>query len=112
MGIPVLVVDAPALVNDNGSASPATTYNTFALTSDAITVEESQIPRVLTEEKTGLDNLVLAIQSEWSYTIGFKGISYESATKNPTDSQLGTSSNWSKIFTSKKDLPGIMIESQ
>lgn len=110
LGKPVIVVDSPALINLNGSATD--TYNTFGLVEGAVTIEESVLPNVLIEDKTGLDNIVRAVQAEWSYTVGLKGISYESATKNPQDSDLLTSSNWAAVFTSKKDLPGIMIESQ
>jgi hypothetical protein len=107
LGKPVIVVDSEALIVDNGSAAP--NYHTFALVENALTIEESVLPKVLVEEKTGFANIVIAVQYEFNYTIGLKGISYESATKNPTDAQLGDSSNWQKTFTSRKDLPGIMI---
>lgn len=108
LGKPVIVVDSPALVNDNGS-DPAT-YNTFALVEGALDISESVEPNVIVERLSGRDNIVMALQYEFNYTVGLRGISYESATRNPTDAQLGLAAAWQKVYTSAKDLPGILIE--
>lgn len=109
LGKPVIVVDSPALVETDGVAVGIDAYKTFALVEGAVMLEESEQPRVLVEDKTGLDNLVRAVQYEAAFTVGLKGISYEGAGMNPTDAALATSGNWAKVYTSKKDLPGIQI---
>lgn len=109
LGIPVIIVDSDALVVDNGSAAPS--YLTFGLTEGAITVEESEERATLIERVGGLQNLVMRVQSEYAYTVGLKGISYASATMNPANSVLATGASWAIKHTSKKNLPGVMIES-
>lgn len=109
LGKPVIIVDSPALINDNGSA--ADSYNTFGLVPNAVTVEESEERSTLLETVGGLNNLVYRVQSEYAFTVKLKGISYTSATDNPSDATLATSAVWTKKHTSKKDLPGVMIES-
>lgn len=109
LGKPVIVVDSPALINDNGSA--ADSYNTFGLVPNAIVVEESEERSTLLETVGGLNNLVYRVQSEYAFTVKLKGLSYTSATDNPSNATLATSAVWTKKHTSKKDLPGVMIES-
>jgi len=110
LGKPVIVVDSPALVDvDALETGTVNAYRTFGLVEGAIVINESVMPDVMIENVTGRENLVRQIQAEWSYTIGIKGISYESTDKNPTDAQLADSARWNKVYTSKKDLPGIQI---
>lgn len=109
LGKPVIIVDSPALINPNGSA--ADSYNTFGLVPNAITVEESEERSTLVETVGGLNNLVYRVQSEYAFTVKLKGLSYTSATDNPSNATLATNAVWTKKHTSKKDLPGVMIES-
>ncbi len=114
MGIPVLVIDQPALFAAGSGTSVSTDdeYWTFGLTEDAAEVAQSEETSTFMEAKTLTENLTLVAQSEYAYNVKVKGLSYTSATPNPTDANLATSTSWTKIANSFKDLPGIAIKTR
>lgn len=107
LGRPVLVTDDTALIN---SAS-TNTYNTLGLTVNGIVVEESEPPTIATDLVTGYENLFYRLQAEYAMNMGVKGFKWDitNGGANPTDAALGTSSNWDKSVTSRKNLAGILI---
>jgi len=111
MGRLALVTDAPALTDANGSLTD--TFNTLGLVADAIILEESDPEYFVIDEVTGLENLAFRLQAEYSYTITIKGFKYNTgALRNPTDGTIGTSSSWTKVATSDKDLAGVRLVTQ
>jgi len=109
LGRPTVVVDAPALHDDNGSL--ADTYNVLGLVVDAVTAIESEDGGLTSQVVTGLENLVVRFQGEYAFNLMIKGFKWDTANggENPTDTALGTTTNWDKVATSDKDLAGVRI---
>lgn len=110
LGRPVVVIDSAALVT---STSAATTYHTLGLTPGAVKVTESEDRQIVSEIVTGLENLVLRIQGEYAFSLGLKGFAWDTTNGgvNPTDSAVGTGSNWDQVFSDTKALGGVVIDS-
>lgn len=110
---PVLVTDSEALRID-GSPNGDYQYFTLGLVPGAATLENSEEEIIHAELVTGLENLVVRMQGEFAYNLGMKGFQWDVANggANPTDTNVGTGSNWDKVATSYKDLAGIVIESK
>ena len=112
---PVLVTDDPALVVAEGSGSGLhNEYLTMGLVSGACTLHDSEGERIYFQQVTGAENLIWRAQGEYAFNVGMKGLAWDVANGgiNPTDTALGTGSNWDKIMASHKDLPGVMLRSK
>lgn len=112
---PVIVTDSDALTVAGGSGSGAyTDYFTLGLTANGIVLENTETERVVLDEVTGLENLVIRMQGEYAYNAGIKGFQWDIANggSNPNDTNLGTGSNWDPVVTSYKDYAGIIIQSR
>lgn len=109
LGKPVIVTDAPALWDLNGSA--ADTYNVLGLVDGAVTVTESEQEEIVSELVTGLENLVMRVQGEYAFNVGLRGFKWDVANggANPDDTALGTTSNWDKVATSDKHIAGVRL---
>jgi len=107
LGRPVILSDVSGLI-DSGSPDK---YHTLALTSNAITIEESEDSEFLSERVGGLDNLVLRLQTESAWTLGVKGYAWDIANggRNPTSATLNTATNWDKVASDDKSLAGSQI---
>lgn len=107
---PVIVVDCPALVVDNGEDPD--TYMTLGLTPGAVRVEESE-PRTLVHEMvTGIENISIRLQGEYAYNVGVRGCAWNvgDGGANPTTATLGTTTNWIKVASDAKRIAGVAIE--
>lgn len=102
LGRPVIVTDSPAL---DGS----TTWLSYGLTEEAITVVESEEREVVVEVSTGRENLVATLQGEYAYNVRVKGGAFNSATINPTDAQLIAAAQWDYNLDSVKAGPGVVL---
>lgn len=109
---PVIVTDSDALKVAGGSGSGAyTDYHILGLTANGLVVENTETERVVIDEVTGLENLVIRLQGEYAYNLGVKGYKYDTAVgANPNDTNLGTSTTWDKAVTDSKDVAGIIIQ--
>jgi hypothetical protein len=109
---PVIVTDSDSLKVAGGSGSGAyTDYHVLGLTRNGLVVENSEQERVVLEEVTGLENLVIRMQGEYAYNLGVRGYKYDTNVgANPTDANVGTSTTWDKAVTSDKDGAGIIIQ--
>ena len=109
LGKPTILSDSSALISLNEPSSSASdTYHVLGLTEDALQIIESEGKVAVLEMVTGLDNLVYRWQGEHAFNVGMRGFAY-SSTANPTDANLASSSNWSKIVTDNKDTLGVML---
>lgn len=111
LGRPVILSDISGLIN----TSPAPDqYHTLALTQGAITIEESEDSTFASEMVTGLDSLVLRLQTESAWSLGLKGFKYDIANggANPTGATLNTATNWDKVASDDKSLGGAQIITQ
>lgn len=105
LGLPALVTDSDALIN---SGSPDT-YNTLALTPNALAALQDGEPTESDGINRGNENLEFEIQGEHDFTAKVKGHDYTSSTVNPDDTALGTQGNWNRVMDSVKDGPGAML---
>lgn len=107
-GRPVVVTDSSALFT---TTSAGTTYHVLGLTENAVIVEESEERQIASDLITGLENLVMRIQGEYAFNLGVKGFAWDSTNgaANPTDSAVGTASNWDKVATDNKQLAGVRL---
>jgi len=112
LGRPVIVTDSSALTDANGSATD--TYNVLGLVGGAGTVKETEPDNVAFDLVTGLDNLVYRYQGEYAYNVGVKGFQWDTSNGgvNPTDTSVGTATNWDKVANSYKDCAGVRIKVQ
>lgn len=114
LGKPILVTDSPSLVKVTGSGSTAvTSYVTLGLTAGGVVLENSEQEEVIVQPVTGNENLSMRLQGEFAYNLGVKGFKWDitSGAANPTDSALGTGTNWDTCRSSFKDFAGIAITS-
>jgi len=112
---PVIVTDSSALTVAGGSGSGAfTDYYCLGLTAQGVVIENSENERVVTDVVTGLENLVVRLQGEYAYNAGIKGFKWDTANGgvNPSDTALGTGTNWDAAKTSFKDFAGIVVKSR
>lgn len=111
---PVIVTDSDALTVTGGAGSTAyTDYHTLGLTVQGIAIENSETERVVLDEITGLENLVVRLQGEYAYNAGIKGFRWNTVSgANPNDTALGTGTNWVKAVTSDKSIAGVLVKSR
>lgn len=109
MGKPFIVTDSPALTNTGGGTT-GDSYYILGLKAGGLTIEESESQTLLSELVGGKENIVGRLQSDLSYTVKLAGMRWDTAIENPTDAQIGTGANWTKVATSHKNLAGVLIE--
>ncbi|BCD59628.1 MULTISPECIES: major capsid protein [unclassified Nitratiruptor] len=78
-------------VNENG-------YYTLGLTPGAITIDESEVVKILSDLDITQENAGYRFKAEGAYTIKVKGFSYNKAQGiNPSDSVLGSTASWTLV---------------
>lgn len=109
-GRPIIITDAPSLINDDVPV----TYYTLGLTPAAIVIDQTDDFTSNVDTDNGSENIKRTVQSEWSFELGLKGYAWDKTNggKSPNDAALAVSTNWDRIVTSHKDLGGIVIETQ
>lgn len=109
-GRPIVITDAPSLINDDVPV----TYYTLGLTPAAIVVDQTDDFTSNVETSNGNENIKRTVQSEWSFELGLKGYAWDKTNggKSPNDAALAVSTNWDRIVTSHKDLGGVVVETQ
>ncbi|MAM60854.1 major capsid protein [Maritimibacter sp. UBA3975] len=115
LGRPIIVTDSDSLIVNAGSGSAATTdYYTLGLTPGGLMVEDTEEEYILLDEVSGKEQILMRMQGEFGYNLGLKGFQWDVSNggKNPTDSAVGTGSNWDKVYNDDKDLAGIVIQSR
>jgi hypothetical protein len=105
-----VVSDSPALL----TAGTPNVYTTLGLVPGAIRIDQNDDFTDNIATQNGKENIIRSYQAEWSYNVGILGFTWDKTNggKSPTDSALGTSTNWDKIYTSTKDMAGVVIKSQ
>jgi hypothetical protein len=113
LGRPVVITDSPSLTNLDASGN-ITSYNTLVLSAGAGTLTESEERDVELQRVTGLANLVNRLQGEHAFNLAVKGCAWDitNGGKNPSNTALGTSSNWDKVVNDNKQMPGVLIKTQ
>lgn len=108
-GRPVIMTDSPALVEDD-----PTIYRTLGMVPGAIVVGQNNDLFQNVDTSNGNENIGRTIQSEWTFNLGLKGYSWNkgSGGASPNDAAIGSSANWERFATSKKDLAGVLVRTQ
>lgn len=111
LGKPTIITDSSALISLNEpSSGAADTYHVLGLTAEAIQIKESEEKDAILDPVSGLENLVIRWQGEYAFNIGLRGYKYKTGSgTNPTDTTLGSSSNWEQIVTDDKDCLGVIL---
>lgn len=109
-GRPIIITDAPSLVNDG----TPDTYYTLGLTPAAIVVDQNDDFTSNVDTDNGNENIKRTVQSEWSFELGLKGYAWDKTNggKSPNDAALAMATNWDRIVASHKDTGGVIIETQ
>ncbi len=110
MGKPVIVTDSPSLIDVNASADDD--YWILGLVQNAVVIQESAQAGVLSDVVLGKENITGRIQGEFALNLGIKGMAWDTSNggANPTDAKIATTTNWDKVVTSDKELPGVAIK--
>lgn len=100
-----IVTDAPSLIADAGA-----TAKVLTLVNGAARVGSSDLPRTVIEEKTGKIRLETIWQTEYDFTIGQKGYSWDEANggSSPSDAALETGTNWDIVANDIKHTAGVL----
>lgn len=108
-GRPFIITDSSALIDTTPNPD---TYHVLGLVPGAVVVEQNNDFLANQETSNGDENIIRSWQAEWSYNVGIKGYAWDKTNggKSPTDSALGTSTNWDKYATSDKDGPGVILK--
>ena len=100
-----IVSDVPALFDATGGAS---LQSVLGLTVGALALKTS--PLIMkAQDVLGKENLKVIMQGEYDFTMGIKGYQFKDGVKSPTDAQLTTAANWTRIATSVKDTAGVQV---
>jgi hypothetical protein len=107
-GRSLVMTDSPNLTSlDGGTAN----YATLGLVSGAVDVSQNNDFQDNTLAVNGNENIQRTYQAEWSYNLRIMGFQWDKTNggKSPNNASIGSSANWDRIATSKKDLAGVLI---
>lgn len=110
LGKRVVVTDAPAL-----RETPATSTNDIKILSLAqggIVVHDAGDLITNIETSNGSQRIKTTMQADYTFGLGLKGYAWSTSVKSPTDAELATGSNWTKIATSVKHTAGVLTLGQ
>ena len=105
MGRRFIVSDIPALFDATGGA---TLQSCLGLTTGALALQTSPLIMKAVDVLGG-ENVKALMQGEYDFTLGVKGYQFKDGVKSPTDVQIATAANWTRIATSVKDTAGVQV---
>jgi hypothetical protein len=108
LGRPVLITDSVSLFS---GASPQSPVKVLGLREGAITLKNSEPPDMVISDVTDIEQLSIRVHGEFAFTVKLMGYKWDIANggANPTDTVLGTASNWDQASTSFKSLAGVIM---
>jgi hypothetical protein len=110
LGKRVVVTDAPAL-----RETPATATNDIkilSLAAGGIVVHDAGDLLTNIETTNGSQRIKTTMQADYTFGLGLKGYAWSTSISSPTDAELTTGSNWTKIATSVKHTAGVVTLGQ
>ena len=110
LGKRIVVTDAPAL-----RETPATSTNdikVLSLVQGGIVVHDAGDLVTNIETSNGSQRIKTTMQADYTFGLGLKGYTWSTSVASPTDAELATGSNWTKIATSVKHTAGVLTLSQ
>lgn len=105
LGKIVVVTDAPALYE---AASPINFEKVLSLVPGALVVHDAGNLISNIETTNGKERIETTFQADYDFGLGLKGYAWNTSVKSPTNAELATGSNWTKIATSIKDTAGTL----
>lgn len=106
-----VMTDSPALYAADAGGVGIDHYTSLGLVNGGVTVEDNDDYYGTVQEQTGDENILRTFQAEYTFNLGIKGYSWNTALKSPNDAAIGTAGNWTKIATSNKDTAGVLVTS-
>lgn len=108
----MVVTDAPALLE-----TPSTTTNdikALGLTAGAVTVYDGSELVTNIATTNGKLRIETTFQADYAFGVALRGYAWDTSAggKSPTDAELATGSNWTKIATSIKHTAGVLVIAQ
>lgn len=105
----LIMTDSDALIDTNNSPD---TYFTVGLVEGGAMVEDNGDLFTNIETTNGNENIERTMQAEYTFNVGLKGYSWNfgAGGASPTDTELGTGTNWPKVATDNKDTAGVLVE--
>ncbi len=107
----LIMTDSPSLVEVDGGGAGVNHYYTIGLASAGARVEDNGDLFANVETTNGSENIQRTFQAEYTYNLGLKGYSWNTAVVSPSDAAIGTPANWTQIATDVKDTAGVLITS-
>jgi hypothetical protein len=106
LGKPVIVTDAPDLYE---AGSPNKDKVLSLATGAATIMDGSQVVSNI-ETSNGKDRIETTMQADYDFGLALRGYTWDTANggKSPTDSEIGTGSNWDKVATDIKATAGVI----
>lgn len=109
LGKPIIVADVPSLTYNDGVDD---LNRIIALTDNAGSLIERSGREFVFDRVTGQENLGYRYQGETNTRIQLKGFAWDtSAGRNPTDADLATAANWTKVVDQDKNCAASIVES-
>lgn len=109
-GRPFIVTDSADLTY----VATGTKYRTLGLVANAAVVEQNNDYIENVQTNNGQENIGRTFQAQWSYNLGLKGFQWDKTNggKSPNDAAIALGTNWDKVATNIKDLPGVIVNTQ
>jgi len=104
LGRVIVVTDAPAL----RETSTVGDEKVLGLVQDAAIVHNAGNLITNVETSNGKDRIETTFQCDYDFGLGLKGYAWDSSKKSPSDVEIGTGANWTKIATSIKHTAGVI----
>jgi len=105
LGLPIIISDVEALAMTAGKG-------VLFLTTGAVTLTNSETPRVYTDFDMTTENTMLRIKREWAMNVSCKGFSYTKGTVNPTNTILADKASWTKTASDNKTLGAVLFNTK
>lgn len=117
LGRPLVITDSSSLIDPTGIDDDPVdipSYFTIGLVPGAVMISDNGDFEQNIETSNGDENIQRTIQSEWSYNVAVKGFAWDKTNggKSPTTAALVTATNWDRVATDIKDLPGVLLETK
>lgn len=106
LGRPVIVTDAPALVDSTGSVK----NHVLSLADAAAIVHSGSDIQTNAETSNGKQRIETTFQADYTFSLGLKGYSWDTVNggKSPDDTAIGTGTNWDMFVTDVKASAGVI----
>lgn len=108
LGKRMVVTDAPALLENAGTS--ADDVKALGLVANAATVYDGSDLVTNVDTANGKNRIESTFQADYSFGLAIKGYAWDTSGggKSPTDVEIATGGNWTKVATSVKHTAGVL----